>query len=286
MNVLQTVNVKGPYNFNGILDRLSIDPLNEVNLAERTVKVPLIMEGEPRVAVVKGIGTTESPKFIIEGSNDDKTIKRLAHILQWDVPLTDIHQHFLTTDLKEIFEQHMGTPLVLDFDPYRTLIKCIIHQQLNMSFAHTLTERFVKQFGFEKNGVFFYPPPETVANITEEELRELQFSGRKAQYIIGIAKVIAEGQLDLDALAEKSDDEVMASLIKLRGVGPWTVQNFLMFGLGRKNLFPMADIGIQNAIKKLYNLERKPTIEEMEQYKKAWEPYLSYASLYLWRSIE
>jgi len=155
MNVLQIVNVNGPYNFDGILDRLSIDPLNEVNLAERTVKIPLIIEEEPRVAIVKGIGTTESPKFIIEGSNDEKTIKRLAHILQWEVPLTDIHQHFLTTDLNEIFEQHRGTPLVLDFDPYRTLLKCIIHQQLNMSFAHTLTERFVKKFGFEKDGVFF-----------------------------------------------------------------------------------------------------------------------------------
>jgi len=119
-----------------------------------------------------------------------------------------------------------------------------------------------------------------------EELRELQFSGRKAEYIIGIAKAVADGHLDLNALADKSDAEVMSTLIKLRGVGPWTVQNFLMFGLGRRNLFPMADIGIQNAIKKLYNMERKPTIEEMEQYKKAWEPYLSYASLYLWRSIE
>ena len=78
----------------------------------------------------------------------------------------------------------------------------------------------------------------------------------------------------------------MDTLIKVRGIGRWTVENFLLFGLGRPNLFPKADIGIQNAIKKLYNLEQKPTQEEMETHSKNWSPYLSYASLYLWRSVE
>ena len=80
--------------------------------------------------------------------------------------------------------------------------------------------------------------------------------------------------------------QIIEELIKIRGVGRWTAENFLLFGLGRPNLFPKADIGIQNAIKLLYNLERKPTMEEMAQFSKEWHPYLSYASLYLWRSIE
>lgn len=83
-----------------------------------------------------------------------------------------------------------------------------------------------------------------------------------------------------------SDEKVYAELIKIRGIGPWTIENFLMFALGRPNLFPKRDIGLQNAIKKLYKLDRKPTIKEMERYSRAWKPYLSYASLYLWRSIE
>ncbi|WNS76409.1 DNA-3-methyladenine glycosylase [Bacillus sp. DTU_2020_1000418_1_SI_GHA_SEK_038] len=286
---METIQIKGPYNFDLVLDRLSIDPLNQVDIANRSVKVPLLIEGEPLVARVTAVGTTLKPEFIIEGTEGkykEKADKRLAEIFQWHVPLEMISDHFKNTDLKEIFEKHHGTPIVLDFSPYNCLLKCIIHQQLNMSFAHTLTERFVKTFGFEKEGVWFYPLPEKVADLTVEDLRELQFSGRKAEYVIGIAKEVIAGNLNFDELKTQSDEDVFKQLIKLRGVGPWTVQNFLMFGLGRPNLFPVADIGIQNALKKLYQLEAKPALEEMESYSKGWEPYLSYASLYLWRSIE
>jgi len=82
------------------------------------------------------------------------------------------------------------------------------------------------------------------------------------------------------------DDEVIKEMVKHRGVGPWTAQNFLMFGLGRPNLFPVADIGLQNALQRLWNLDRKPTVDEMLVHFPSWSPYLSYAALYLWRSIE
>lgn len=286
---MEKIKFTGPYNFDLVLDRLSLDPLHIVNKEERLVKVPLFINKEPIVAQVQVVGTTDEPEFLIKGieeAHKEQAFKKIAHIFQWETPLIQIHNHFQQTDLNEVFTSHRGTPLVLDFDPYSCLLKCIVHQQLNLSFAHTLTERFVKAFGFEKDGVYFYPQPETVAKLTVEELRELQFSGRKAEYAIGIAKEIAEGKLDLESLRSHTDEEVMAKLIKLRGVGPWTVQNFLMFGLGRPNLFPLADIGLQNALKKLYKLENKPSKEMMEEYIKDWEPYLSYASLYLWRSIE
>lgn len=286
---METIQIIGPYNFDLVLDRLSIDPLHEVNLENRLVKVPLLVDKSPVVAEVRAIGTTEKPEFIVTGLDEqykEKSLGRLAEIFQWKVPLEKIHTHFIESDLKNIFAEHFGTPLVLDFSPYNCLLKCIIHQQLNMAFAMRLTERFVKTYGFEKEGVWFYPQPEVVAKLTVEQLRELQFSGRKAEYVIGIAQEIVAGNLNFTDLKEQSDDDIFKLLIKLRGVGPWTVQNFLMFGLGRPNLFPVADIGIQNALKKLYQLETKPTLEQMEQFSKGWEPYLSYASLYLWRSIE
>ncbi|MEH7525252.1 hypothetical protein V7149_18560 [Bacillus sp. JJ1503] len=153
---METIQIKGPYNFDLVLDRLSIDPLNQVDIVNRSVKVPLLIEDEPIVAIVKANGTTLAPEFLIDGTEGkykEKADKRLAEIFQWLTPLEMIGQHFKNTDLKEIFEQHYGTPIVLDFSPYNCLLKCIIHQQLNMSFAHTLTERFVKTFGFEKEGV-------------------------------------------------------------------------------------------------------------------------------------
>lgn len=285
----ENIKINGPYNFDEVIRRQAFDPLHVLSPNERWVKVPLWIDGTPTVVKVQATGTTESPSFTVSGSKQvdhKKAIDKLTEIFQWNIPLDSVIDHFQKTNLKVLFSEHFGAPLVLEFDPYGCLLKCIIHQQLNMAFAHTLSTRFVHTFGEEIEGVWFYPLPETVAKIKIEQLRELQFSTRKAEYVIGVGKEIAEGRLDLEKLKRMTDEEVLQQMIKLRGVGPWTVQNFLLFGLGRPNLFPIADIGIQNAIKKLFGMERKPTIEEMEHYKEDWEPYLSYASLYLWRSIE
>jgi DNA-3-methyladenine glycosylase II len=283
----EKVAISGPYNFDLALSRLALDPLHVVDIEKRSVKVPLVLNDKKVVAEVIGTGTLEKPEFLIRANLEkEKTIQSLKGIFQWDVELIHIHEHFQTTQLKDLFIEHYGTPLVLEFDPFSSLIKSIIHQQLNLKFAFTLTERFVRSFGEEIDGVWFYPAPEKVAGLTVEQLRELQFSGRKAEYVIGIAELAASGKLDFEKIKSKSDAEIAQELIKIRGVGPWTVQNFLMFALGRPNMFPIGDIGIQNALKKFFNLEQKPTPAEMEVYKEPWNPYLSYASLYLWRSIE
>lgn len=285
----ETISIEGPYNFDRVLERHAMDPLKAVDFSNRSIKVPIAMEQNSYVVEVRATGTVENPSFHLTcNSSHDKEIvlKRISEIFQWNISLKHIHEHFQQTDLSVIFNEHFGTPLVLDFDLFGCLIKCIIHQQLNLAFAHTLTERFVKTFGYELEGVWFYPRPETVANLSLEQLRELQFSMRKAEYVIDIGKAAAGGELDLEGFNDQSEEEIFNTLIKIRGIGPWTIENFLMFGLGRPNLFPMADIGIQNALKKLYLLEKKPAKEEMEKYKQGWEPYLSYASLYLWRSIE
>jgi DNA-3-methyladenine glycosylase II len=285
----ETISIKGPYQFIRVLERLSLDPLQVVNLREQTVKIPLCINSEPVVVEIQSIGNIDEPKFTLKTnhrSDQALVIQRITEIFRWDMPMLNIHQHFSNSDLKEIFETHYGTPLILDFDPYNCLLKCIIHQQLNLSFAHKLTERFVHTFGFEIDGVWFYPKADKIASLRLEDLRELQFSGRKAEYAIGISQAIMNGEIDLKELKYLSNEEIFNILIKFKGIGPWTIQNVLMFGYGRDNLFPATDIGIQNALKKLYKLERKPSLDEIEQYKKPWEPYLSYASLYLWRSIE
>ncbi|KYD11523.1 DNA-3-methyladenine glycosylase II [Heyndrickxia sporothermodurans] len=284
----ETVNISGPYDFDLALQRQSIDPLNDVHIESRTINIP-VYESEAEVVSIQAIGTTDKPCFLIKGKNEQTkahVIEQVYKIFQWNVTLDEINNHFQQTTLNEIFMKHRGTPIILDFSPYNCLVKCIIHQQLNMKFAMALTENFVHTYGFEQDGVWFYPSPDKVAEIEIEELRSMKFSQRKAEYLIGLSKLIASGELNLQELATKSDEEVTKTLVKIRGIGPWTAQNFLMFGLGRPNLFPLADIGIQNAIKKLFNLEKKPTYEEMENFSQDWHPYLSYASLYLWRSIE
>lgn len=284
----EKVEVPGPYHFDLALSRLAIDPLNIVNKQERIVKVP-IYGAVSEVATIQAVGTTEKPIFLISGKDvSSKTfvLNKISFIFQWETSLSAIHEHFSKTSLKEIFDIHRGTPIVLEFALYNTLVKSIIHQQVHMKFAIALTEQFVKTFGYEVDGVPFYPRPETIASLHTDELRKMKFSQRKAEYLINLSKLIVSGELNLERLVNLADDEVIKELVKIRGIGPWTAQNFLLFGLGRQNLFPIADIGIQNAIKKLFELDRKPTIAEMQQYSAEWQPYLSFASLYLWRSIE
>jgi DNA-3-methyladenine glycosylase II len=285
----EIVATDGPYDFDRVLDRLSKDPLNFLNKEDKFVKIPLVINENPYVITVKAVGSTVEPKFEISGS--DERVKELAlmniqRIFQWDFSLHKLNLHFQTTNIADIFKQHAGTPLVLEFDLYRCLMKCFIHQQLNVTFAHTLTERFVKEFGYQVGDVWFYPKPEIVATLKYDDLRALQFSGRKAEYVIDTSRLISEGKLNLTELELLSDSEIMKKLTKVRGIGPWTVQNLLLAGLGRSNLFPKADIGVQKAMQKHFKLGEKPTSEEMDQYSERWEPYLSYATLYLWRSIE
>ncbi|WBL15662.1 DNA-3-methyladenine glycosylase family protein [Sutcliffiella sp. NC1] len=282
------VKIDGPYEFNRVLDRLSMDPLHAVDKEARIIRVPMYDRGEPVVVTVKAVGTSEHPAFEVSSEKEmSSTIKeRIARIFHWDRSLTPVQQHYLQTNLAPIFKEHEGTPIVLEFNMYGCMMKCIIHQQLNLKFAHTLTERFVQQFGFQRDGVWFYPLPETIAELDYEALTSLQFSRRKAEYVIDTSRLIAEGKLNVENIDHQTDEEILKELIKVRGIGPWTVQNVLLFALGRPNLFPIADIGIQNALKKLFNLPAKPSKDEMEKWSKDWEPYLSYASLYLWRSIE
>lgn len=270
------------YDFDRALDRLSLDPLHAVDLSEKSVKVP--MPGGNCV-MVKALGTTEKPVFAIEGAGDgqEERVKELFHFHQ---SLEPINKHFEGTSLAQLFEEHRGTPLVREFSLYGSLMKSIIHQQLNLSFAHTLTSRFVQKYGEEKGGVWFYPKPDIIAGIDVKELRELQFSTRKAEYVIGLSQAIAEGRLNIEGMEEKTDEDITAELISYRGIGPWTAQNFLLFGLGRPNLFPLADIGLQNALKIQWQLPEKPKADEILKHLPDWSPYLSYAALYLWRSLE
>lgn len=285
----QRIEIEAPYDFSRVLERLRQDPLSVVDVGKQQLVLPLYINETPVAVSVRSIGTKQAPVFLVEAPYEqlkEAILSRLFHILHWDRSLLPIHEHFLQTELRDIFLEHEGTPLILEADLYFCLIKCIIHQQLHMKVAYKMTERFVKAFGKEIDGVWFYPRPAQIARLSYDELKALQFSQKKAEYIIDISRLVAEGKLALEKLAEATDKEIMDILLPLRGIGPWTVQNFLLFGLGRPNLFPKADIGLQRAVQKLLSLETRPSMAQMEALSKRWEPYLSYASLYLWRSIE
>lgn len=283
--------IAGPYNFHQALKRLKIDPLLKLDLNEEEITIPMWVKGYPIVVMVRQVGTIEQPCFHLKTKDElpvlrVDVIEQLSHLFHWNIPLKNVADYFQNKELGPLFEQFRGTPFICDFQLYGSLMKVIIHQQLNMAFAYKLSERFVKTFGFEQEGAWFYPTPETVSELDVSQLRELQFSQRKAEYVIDTSKLLVEGTLNLEELVEQSDEEIFKTLVKIRGIGPWTAECFLMFGLGRMDLFPILDVGIQNAMKKFYSWEAKPTHETMLEKSINWEPYRTYASLYLWESIE
>jgi DNA-3-methyladenine glycosylase II len=276
------ISLEFPYNFERALDRLALDPLHAIDLSERSIIVPM---EEGNLVQVKAVGSTEKPLFQVEGALDGQ-LQNIRELFHFHLSLDPVQEHFKESGLASLFAEHQGTPLIREFSLYGSLMKSIIHQQLNLAFAHTLTSRFVQSFGTEKEGVWFYPVPATIAALQVSDLRELQFSTRKAEYVIGLSRAIESGELDLHSMRSKSDEEITEELVSYRGVGPWTAQNFLLFGLGRPNLFPIADIGLQNALKVHWQLKEKPKQEEILKFLPEWDPYLSYAALYLWRSVE
>lgn len=166
---------------------------------------------------------------------------------------------------------------------YQELVESIVSQQLSVKAAATILKRFIELFP----GVDF-PAPDQILSKDIEELRAVGLSRQKATYIQDLAVKVIEGSVRFNHLDTLANDEVIAELTQIKGVGVWTVHMFLLFCMGRLDVLPTGDLGIKNGIQKLYNLKEKPTIEAIEKIakKNKWHPYESVASWYVWHSLD
>ena len=192
--------------------------------------------------------------------------------------------------LKKIADKYYGLRIMCIPDLFEALVWAIIGQQINLTFAYRLKKRLVEEFGesltFQGEVYWLFPSFEKIASIDVEDLRKLQFTGRKAEYIIGIAKAMKNGELTKELLLQKQDyQQVQKSLMLIRGIGAWTADYVMMKCLHYTSSLPIADVGLHNALKNLLELESKPTIEEIEQLAADWKGWQAYATFYLWRSL-
>lgn len=160
---------------------------------------------------------------------------------------------------------------------FHALIKAIIFQQLSGKAATTILERFLGLY----NGRF--PSPERLSETSIERLRSVGLSGQKASYLHDLAAKFMDGTVNPRKFRFMSDEEVFEHVVTVKGVGPWTTDMFLMFTLGRPDILPIGDLGIQNGFKKLFKLKERPTPEKMQQLAENWRPYRTIACWYLWR---
>jgi len=165
-------------------------------------------------------------------------------------------------------------------DPdFTTLVKSIVYQQLSGRVAAVIFARLVKAAGDPLT-------PASILKLRPARMRSLGLSTQKTKYIRDLARHTRDGGVVFEELAELSDQEVIDRLTRVKGIGAWTVQMFLIFALRRPDILPTGDLGIRNAIRKAYELKELPLAAEMEELAARWRPYCTVASWYLWRSLE
>lgn len=181
--------------------------------------------------------------------------------------------------------RNMGIP-----DLFEALCWGIIGQQINLAFAYTLKRRFVETFGTRiGNGdinCWLFPTPQAIASLSVADIAALQMTSKKSEYLIGVAKLIADGKLSKEMLLAADDFKAAERiLVAIRGIGPWTANYVLMRCLRYASAFPIDDVGLHNAIKSVLEMPQKPTVAQIRELSSGWKNWESYATFYLWRVL-
>lgn len=163
---------------------------------------------------------------------------------------------------------------------YAALVRSILYQQVSGAAAATVTRRLLEAAGGKE-----FRPAKLLA-LGVDGMRACGVSRQKAGYLLDLSERTRNRSLRFDALPQMADEEVIASLTQVKGIGVWTAQMFLMFALRRPDVLPLGDLGIRNAIGKAYGFPAAPTPAEMAQVGEAWRPYRTVACWYLWRSLD
>ena len=179
--------------------------------------------------------------------------------------------------------------MLTDHDPFKLkfhkniclrLCASIMSQQLSTKVAKVIYHRFLELYGGEE------PTPQQIVATPADKLRAIGLSNAKTQYVINVAQFAIDHKLDDKMLKKMTDEEIVALLTQIKGVGKWTVEMLLMFTLGKPDVFAVDDYGIQVAMKKLYKLDdsnKKVFKEKMLNISKKWSPYRTYACMHLWK---
>jgi DNA-3-methyladenine glycosylase II len=163
---------------------------------------------------------------------------------------------------------------------FHALLRSIVYQQLSGKAAGTILNRVLGLYGGR------YPRPAQLLETTEEALRQAGLSRQKLTYLRDLAAKVDSGEVPLGRVGRLQDEEIIEHLTHVKGIGRWTAQMFLMFRLGRPDVLPELDLGIQTAIQRAYALPKRPAPKDVLQIGAAWRPHATVACWYLWRSLE
>jgi len=193
---------------------------------------------------------------------------------------SDAKQHLAKKDkvLRKLVKAYPDAELRTRGDAFQTLARSIVGQQISVKAAQSVWNRFAQAAGTMN--------PATVVSLPVETLRACGLSGQKALYVKDLARHFEEGLVKPRRWSRMEDEAVIDDLIRVKGVGRWSAEMFLMFRLMRPNILPVGDLGLQRAMERLYNDGEPLTRDEMRAIGKPWQPWSSVATWYLWRSLD
>jgi DNA-3-methyladenine glycosylase II len=164
-------------------------------------------------------------------------------------------------------------------EPFAALVRTITAQQISTKAAATIHGRLVALMPLGTT-------PEALVALTDAQMRDAGLSRQKMSYLRDLAVKVMSGELPVATLHELEDEAVIEAIVKVKGLGRWSAEMFLMFRLRRPDVLPVDDLGIVNAIQRLYGLRKKPKPDRIRKIAEAWRPYRTIACWYLWRSLE
>ncbi|RKP58011.1 DNA-3-methyladenine glycosylase 2 family protein [Cohnella endophytica] len=297
MNQTITIPVPKEFHFGVNLDYLARSPDECLYLIrdDKLYKAIPVAE-QPRLFEVSG---DESGNLLIRSLDEEEWSANVvqeivSYVREWFDLDNDLTQFYAMAKNDPILSgvtsrlfglRTMGIP-----DLFEALCWGIIGQQINLAFAYTLKRRFVETFGRKvRRGeieVWLFPTPQNIAELEVERIAELKMTTKKSEYLIGVAKLLLDGNLSKERLLEaESFKAAEKQLVSIRGIGPWTANYVLMRCLRYPASFPIDDVGLHNAIKSVLNLQQKPTVARIKELAVGWENWEAYATFYLWRVL-
>ncbi len=195
---------------------------------------------------------------------------------------TAIRAHLALVDprLSSVLSYLEEVKVVPSKTPFVDLIETIINQQLSDKAGMIIFRRFRSAFPRGKI------TPGAILRRSDEAIRALGVSWSKVTYLKSLASAVEKKHVRLDTLKTKTDDEVITELTKVKGIGRWTAEMFLMFSLGREDIFSYGDLGLRRGLQKLYGFKKEPSVKQMEKIVIKWKPYRTYGARLLWKYLD
>jgi DNA-3-methyladenine glycosylase II len=288
-----TITLDTPFNFKYTLDYFSRSDKELVDLSRENLYYRVLdIKSKPVLAIVKSVGPVSKPSLEINvpGCRSARTMKEAERIIKRIFSTAkDIRTFYLKVSgdeaLSRLSKANYGLKPPVTPSLYEALVWAITGQQMNLSFIYSLKARLVMKYGpkCHYNGRRFYgfPSCHDLSSATYNELRGMQYSGRKAEYIKGLTKMMVNENIDVDELNQMEDEQAIEKLMKIKGVGRWTAEYALLRGMGRWSVIPADDIGIRNAVTLFYKYKKQVSAKEVRKRAREWGEYKGCAGFYL-----